>query len=373
LVAQQTGLSYVFTLGSPVGTGMTAVRQGKVGRLDVTATSTTAGNITNTSTSDDQSGAPTQALSGTYTIDDTTNGHGAFKITAGSSHPVLSFYAVRPGLLFLLETDPNPAASNKGVLFGLASAVTTTGTGAPVTFDNTALNGANIFEGIGITQQTAPSVGGHASAMVGKFSGTPGASATTGALTGIVDVNDGGAVPANAPVAIGAGAAFTIGADGRGRGTLSIPVNTSSGPVTYNFVFYLRTPGNAFFIEQPASDQSNRGRGGQWIAQGLAAPITASELTGTFIGGTSADTAASIHSVGVFPVNGANGTFTGTGDASQAGFPPQVPVPGTASGTFIITDQNNGRGALTATAGSIAGSAHAAFYVVFAGEVLRKH
>jgi len=368
VVAQPTGLSYVFTLGSPVGTGAAAVRQGKVGRLDVIGTTATTGTITSTSTSDDQSGAATQSLSGTYTVDDAINGHGAFNITAGLSSPVLSFYAIRPGLLFLLGTDANPAASTKGVLFGLANAVTVTGTGAPVTFDNTALNGANIFEGIGITQQIPPSVGGHSSAMVGKFSGSPGASATTGTLTGIVDINDGGAVPANGPLAFGMGAAFTIASNG--RGTLSIPVNTGSGTVTYNFVFYMRTPGNAFFIEQPASDNSNRGRGGQWIGQGLAAPITAAELTGTFIGGTSADTATSIHSVGVFLVTGANGTFTGTGDASQAGFPPQVPVPGTASGTITITDQNNGRGALTATAGNIAGSAHAAFYVVFAGEVI---
>jgi hypothetical protein len=322
--------SYVFSLAGPAGTSTSAVHQGVVGRLDLTtgATSTT-GNITNTSTADDEKADPTQTLTGTYTLDGVANDHGTFTVTEAPSGnaPAVSFYVISNEVLYALETDPNAVASGKGILLGGANKIP-----AGASFDNTSLNGSFIFEVLGITPSAAANGQGHASAMVGKFSGSPGA-AGAGTLTGIFDLNDGGAVPGALAFANGS---FTIGIDGRGRGVIGIPTNAFGTLVTQHFVFYVRSSGEGFLLEQPDSSGHNRGRSGRWVVQTVMPPIANSGVNATFVGGTSSDPAASLNSVAVFAVNGSTnpGTFTGTGDASQAGFPPEVPVPGHGIGNL---------------------------------------
>lgn len=366
--------SYVFSLAGPAGAGTNAVHKGVIGRLDLTTgNSALTGNITSTSTADDESNDPTQSLAGTYTLDGATNDHGTFSITEtpSGSTPAVTFYVIASGSLYALETDPNQKAGGKGILLGAASKIPT---GA--NFDNTSLDGSFVFEALGITPSTAANGQGHSSAIVGKFSGSPGA-VGAGTLTGIFDLNDGGTVPGTLPLVINGAngqspGSFTIGTNGRGRGVMNISTNAFGVPVTLHFVFYIKSPNGGALLEQPASDGSNRGRSGHWVAQTVAPPITASGVNATFVAGTGADTAASLNSVTVFAINGSTspGTFIGTGDASQAGFPPQVPVPGTTSGTFSVTDQNNGRGTITAMAGSVAGSAGAVFYVDDPAEVI---
>jgi hypothetical protein len=348
---------YAFSLAGPAGAGASAVHKGFVGRVDLVPGGTsTTGTIAATSSSDDQAGDPTQTLTGTYVLDGATNDHGTLNITAAPSGftPIVSFFAVGPGLLYILETDPNHASANPGAIL-IGDAVSVSG----AAFDNTALNGPSTFAALGITPSTAANGQGHASAMLGRFAGAPGA-AGAGTLAGILDLNDGGSVPNNLPLTINAGS-FTIAANG--RGVMSVPVTLPTGAVTLKFVFYASSSSQGFLLEQPASDGSNRGRSGQWLLQDVNLPVKTSDALATFIAGTRTDTAASLNGVAVFPFNGPAGTFTGIGDASEVGFAPQLPIAGTAMATFAVTDQNNGRGTITATSGLIAGSAGAVFYV----------
>ena len=164
------------------------------------------------------------------------------------------------------------------------------------------------------------------------------------------------------------GATFTIGTDGRGRGTISVPVNG----VMYHFVFYFISPRYGLLQEQPASDLTKRARNGEFVFQTVAAPIQIPATGLTFVAGTRADTATSLNSVAVFQLNGAASpvSFTGTADASKTGLPSHTPVPGTGTGTLTITDSTNGRGTITATTRAIGGSAGAVFYVEDPHEVL---
>src|SRR6266849_9648203 len=79
--------AYVVSLAGTAGVGAAAVQKGLIGRLDLSTSASTplAGTIVNTSRSDDQSAAPTQTLTGVYTIDDQTNGHGVFNVTGGAN------------------------------------------------------------------------------------------------------------------------------------------------------------------------------------------------------------------------------------------------------------------------------------------------
>jgi hypothetical protein len=230
---------------------------------------------------------------------------------------------------------------------------------ATAPFNNTSLQTA-LLQMLGIYN-------GRASAAVGRF--TSGAqlqppSTTDGFLAGIMDLNDGGAVPAGLPVAFAGPsgpnvATFTIAPIG--RGTISLQLGT----VTYNFVFYLRNTGVGFLLEQPASDGSNRGRSGSFFAQNVT-----TTGNGTFIGATDVSTAASVNMLAVLPVTVASNAATfqnGTSDTSVLGSGLQS---GPISGTFNLTDTTDNRGTATMTAGSLAGSQSAGFYTIDAADVI---
>jgi hypothetical protein len=340
--------SYVFSLATPTGTASSGVHHGAVGRLDlVTGSSSTIGTVANTSTVDDDSGNPTQNLTGTYVLDGPTADHGTLALTSSSTNTSHStFYVVNKRHIFALGSDPDTLANNRGVLLGDAIRIAPNASGQQDTFDNTSLTGPFVFTALGETPSIAASGQGHASAMIGRFSGTAGA-AGVGNLAGIFDINDGGTVlgPLNILGATApAHSNFTIGTDGRGRGVLNVSSIASVAPVTYHFVFYFVSPGLGFLQEQPASDGSRRGRTGEFLFQTVTAPIQTPPIPLTFEGGTTADTAASLHSAGVFQVNGAANpvSFTVTADTSKSGVSSQVPA-ATGTGTINIGDQTTGQ------------------------------
>ena len=360
---------YTMSLAGPAGVGASAVNKGFIGRVDLAATpgTSTAGTIVKgvNSTGDDQSGAggvSGQALAGSYTIDDQTNGHGTLSTTLGATNTpyTISFYVGLPRFFYALRIDPNVAGKNDGILLGTVNRLPATNP-----FDNTSL-GTAAFEMSGITDSHSANGQGHATAAAGVFVGGAGMGSTTfGLLQGVVDFNDGGSLPASPPASfISAGASqstFTIAPIG--RGIMSISLATPNGNVTYNFVFYLNGQGGGFLLEQPASDGSNRGRSGSFFPQ----TVTSGGI-GTFVASTEVATAASGNGLAVVPigVSGNSANFQGTEYASVLG---SAPASGVLSGTASATDANN-RGTITATAGSIAGSGTAAYYLVSNTEVI---
>jgi hypothetical protein len=347
--------NYIVSVAGPAGTGANAVNKGFVGRVDLAATTTLAGTIVAgvNSAGDDQSGAGQQALTGTYTIDDQARGHGTLNITATVNGTItvytMSFYISYPKFFYALRIDNNaPSANPDGLLLGVMSFLPPT---SP--FNNTSL-GSGLFEMQGINAQ------GRATAAVGVLVGGAAMNSTTmGLLQGIVDLNDGGAVPGTLPVAFNSSApnqsTFTIAPMGRGIMNISVP--TSGGPVTYNFVFYLNARGG-FFLEQPASDGSNRGRSGSFFPQNVT-----SGPDGTFIASTEVATANSENALGVIPiaVSGSSAGFqNGTQDLSRLGS--AATLGALVSGTFTNPDANN-RGTVSVTSGALAGSRSATYYI----------
>jgi hypothetical protein len=345
---------YIMSLAGPAGTGPNAANKGFLGRLQLVPSpgqllQATFGNDVN-SRGDDQSGAGEQTLTGTFTIDDQTNGHGVFNITGnvnGTIHMyTVSFYISYPKFFYALRIDNNaPSANADGILLGEV------GFEAPTPPFTSASLGLALFQMQGITTN------GHASAAAGVLVGgaqiSP-PSTTNGLLQGIVDLNDGGAVPASPPISFGANtpANFTIAPIGRGI------MNITLNGVAYHFVFYLNGRGGGYLLEQPGSDGSNRGRSGILLSQSVT-----SGPAGTLVGSTEVATAASVNGLAVLPItiSGGSGLFQGgMGYSSVLGLPP---ASGPASGTFTATDANN-RGTVSVTsAGGIAGSATAAYYV----------
>jgi hypothetical protein len=347
--------SYLVSLAGTGGVGPSAVSKGVVGRLDLTALTSSTGNIANTSSSDDQSGGGPTQLTGAYTIDDPANGHGTFAITGGSTR-LVSFYIGGPKRFYALRMDPN-LAGNEAILLGAVHFMP-----ASAPFTNTSV-GAAVFQLLGITTN------GHASAAVGVF--VSGAqisppSTTNGFLQGIMDLNDGGSVPNNLPIAFNPNSPATFTIAPNGRGTVSIVLPGPGGPATYHFVFYLRTQGVGYLLEQPASDGSNRGRSGVFFPQNVTFGPN-----GTFIGSTEVATAASANGLAVIPitVSGSSGNFQNAAeDISKLGS--AATLGSSISGTFTATDANN-RGTVAMTNSStLAGSATAAFYVLTDDEAI---
>ena len=316
------------------------------------------------STGDDQSGVGQQALSGTYAIDDQTNGHGTMNITgtvgATTTTYTISFYIGLPRFLYALRIDQNVAGKNDGILIGTVNRLPPT-----PPFTNTSL-GSAAFEISGITDSHSANGQGHASAAVGVLVG--GAqiqppSTTNGFLQGIMDFNDGGSVAASPPISITTNSAsFTIAPIG--RGTMSITLPGPAGSVTYHFVFYLNGQGGGFLLEQPASDGSNRGRSGSFFPQTVT-----SGPSGTLVASTEVATAKSQNGLAVIPIaaSGGSGNFQNAAeDLSVLG---SVSTSPTVSATFSAADANN-RGTISVTSGSLMGSATAAYYLVSDTEVI---
>lgn len=353
--------SYAISLAGTAGVRASAVQEGVVGRLDLTASTSSTGLIAATSSSDDQSGGPT-GLSGTYAIDDQQNGHGTFAIAGVPGTTDVSFYIGGPKRFYALRMDPNPAG-NGAILLGAAHFMS-----GGAQFNNTSL-GSAVFQLLGITDSHSLSGPGRATAAVGVAVGgaqVQPPSTTNGFLQGIIDLNDGGSVPNSLPIAFNPNTPATFTIAPNGRGTISITLPGPGGPVQYKFVFYLRGQSVGYVLEQPASDGSNRGRSGVFFPQTIT-----HGPDGTFVGLTQVATSASVNGLAVLPlsVSGSSGDFqNGTGYASVLGL---AATSGVANGTFTITDTTNNRGTVNVTSnGGIAGSATAAFYVLSDNEVI---
>ena len=348
---------YTLSLAGPAGTGVNAANKGFIGRIDLTATSATAGTIVAdaaNSVGDDQSGAhPSQTLTGSYAIDADTSGHATLKITASAGMTntsyTISFYIGNPRFFYALRVDNNVAAATPdGILLGTVNRLPAT-----PPFTNTSV-GSFLFEMVGITDSHSANGQGHATAAAGVLVGGAGTGPPTfGLFQGEMDVNDGGSVPNSLPIAINSNSStFTIAPNG--RGVASIAVNG----VTYKFVFYLNGQGGGFLLEQPASDGSNRGRSGGFFPQTVT-----SGPSGTLVASTDVATAKSQNALAVMPitVSGSSGNFhNATQDISNLG---SAATLGSAlAGTFTGADANN-RGTITVTTGSFAGSATATYYL----------
>lgn len=358
--------SYILSLDGPAGFGAAAAHKGLIGRLDLSA-----GTIAKTSSSDDQSGtAANVPLSGTYSVDDAVNGHGEFKIMGGAN-PNVTFYIIRRGVFYALRIDQNAASLNPdGILLGTLHSIPVDAGGTPINFDSTAFINANfIFNLLGITDSHSASGPGHGSAVTGNFSGAD-TGALVGNLTGSMDINDGGAVfnlsftgatPPNT-------ALFNIAANGRGTAAFTL-----SG-VTYNFVFYARSTTQGFLLEQPASDMSNRGRSGGWLAQAIAPPIKAQGANGTYIAATAVATAASVNSLAVLSLNGynngADNSGVSNGTSYSAGFGLGTPAGKPVGGNFTVTNTTSGRGTISMFTGTLAGNNNTAFEVYDAADAI---
>jgi hypothetical protein len=360
--------SYVFSLAGAASVGASAVQKGLIGRFDLVAAvnlgAFAPAEIANTSTSDDQTlPGPTQ-LGGTENVNDFANDHGVFNIVGGTTR-LINFYFVDGQTFYALRMDPNASGSNEAILIGVMRAIAVDGNGQPITFSQTSLKGSYVFSLLGINSN------GHASAAVGILSSQSVFGQTSGSVTGIFDSNDGGLVPGKLPTPFGATsgpANFSI--NSAGRGSISIFVTNSAGTtVTYNFIFYLGSPGFGFLLEQTANDGTNRGRSGPFVQQTAVLPFAASGINGTFIGGTDVATTASANNVAVLALNGGadnSGTFNATEYFESPGM---SPTSSPASGTFTVTDQNNGRGTVTAP-GVLLDSKDLAFYIVSPAEVV---
>ena len=351
--------SYVFSFSGTAGMGTNGVSKGLIGRFDLVADlnlgAFAPGVIANTSTIDDETlPGPTQ-LGGT---ENASNDHGGFQIVGGTTQ-LISFYYIDSQTFYALRMDPNALGSHDAILLGVMRRIKLNASGQPIAFSQNSLQGSYVFSPLGITSN------GHASAAAGILSSQSVFGQTSGSVTGFFDSNDGGLVPVNLPISFGATsgpAIFFI--NSFGRGSLSIFITNSAGiTVTYNFIFYLGSPGFGFILEQKANDGSNRGRSGPLLQQTAVLPIAASGINGTFIEGTEVATAASVNGLSVLAFNGSannSGSFNAIENFEAPGM---SPTSGPTSGTFTLTDPNNGRGTVTAF-GTLLGSKDFALYVV---------
>jgi hypothetical protein len=356
---------YIMSLAGPAGTGANAVNKGFIGRVKLVATSALQGTIDPTdpvnSRGDDQSGAGEQTLTGIYTIDDQANGHGTFTITGtvnGTPHAVytISFYIGYPKFFYALRTDNNVSANPDGILLGDVGFEPPTNP-----FTNTSL-GLALFEVQGITTN------GHASAAAGVFVGgaqiSP-PSTTNGFLQGVMDLNDGGSVPNSLPISFNPNSPATFTIAPIGRGTMSISLQTSTGPVTYNFVFYLNGKGGGYLLEQPPTgDPTNRGRSGIFVPQTVT-----SGPSGTLVASTGVATATSQNGLAVIPlsISRAGGNFQNA--AEYLSILGSASTSSNVSGTSTAPDANN-RGTIATAPGTLAGSSTAAYYLASDTEVI---
>jgi hypothetical protein len=158
--------------------------------------------------------------------------------------------------------------------------------------------------------------------------------------TSVVDVDNGGAVTANA----GATGTYLVNA-GRGTATITVP-----GPTTIHFVFYPSTGGLQLLGFDTTSVTS-----GTAFAQ-TGAPFSTGSINGTFgLNHSGQNGSGEVDAIAQFSANG-SGSLTGSLDLNQAG----LISPGLAlSGNYSAAA--NGRG--TATLNSVAGPMNITFYM----------
>ena len=329
---------YVIRLDGP-STGVGSGFFGALGQLTFTQTgsSATAGTVAGSFSTNGGDTLTTTSPS-TVTMDADGSGHGTVAISFTNTGTAnLSCYVSSSGRIFLLESD-----STSTVQTGILRSQTIPSGGFTAT---NIFTSAMLFEAIGVDPTT-----NHASVIVGAFS--PSAGNPTTQITGEFDANDGGSVPGSSPVALTG--TFTVDPTVPGLGTLAF----SSGE---SFVFYMRSPGQGFILEETAVNSASRvGQiGTQTAPVGGFVPATINGTTQTIV--TETTTPASINGLAVvtFPTGT---TYSAIADGSILAQSPFIG--GTSTGAVAFTDAVRGRGTVTPATGSIFGSLHAVFYAI---------
>jgi hypothetical protein len=169
-------------------------------------------------------------------------------------------------------------------------------------------------------------------AAVGSLTATPGSGSTNGSLSGTIDLNDpelGYALGANSNVmtVLAASGSYTISVDGRGTGTLSVSIPTSSGTESYPIVLdFVMTSSSHGLVTR--FDANGTGSG---TIDAQTSSVPQSALVGSY--------SFALSGVDSFSSNGGNplgsvGTFTLDGS-------------GNATGVVDFNDNGNSSSSLT--------------------------
>ncbi|HEY4839724.1 MAG TPA: hypothetical protein VIH72_14005 [Candidatus Acidoferrales bacterium] len=331
--------TYVMRLDGP-GTGGNGYN-GELGQVTFapTGASTTAGTISGSMTFNDTSTA--NIVSGAVTMDADGSGHASISMPLDNTGEImLTGYVSSSGRIYTLESD-----SSSSLQTGVFRSQTIPAGGFTA---SNVFTSAMLFEAIGVDPGT-----NHASAIVGAFS--PSSGNPTTQVVGEYDASDSGTVPGGSPVQLTG--TFTVSATTPGLGTLTF---TNGATTVVSFVFYMRSPGQGFILEETAVNSASRiGQiGSQTEPSG---GFVAATLNGTTqITGTETTTPTSGNGVAV--VQFGTGTYSATADGSALSQSPFIG--GTSAGTATFTDSVRGRGVLAPTSGSIFGAATAVFYAI---------
>jgi hypothetical protein len=323
---------------TPISNGYTAI----LGQLTFaqTGSSTTAGTVTGTF-SDNSGDTITTASPSTVSMDADGSGHGSVSFTlSNTGTAALTFYVSSSGRVFILESD-SQSSIDTGVL--RSQTIPAGGFTASNVFTS-----AMLFEAIGVNAGT-----GHSSVIVGGFS--PASANPTTNVVGEYDASDTGTVPGGSPVQLTG--TFTVSATVPGSGTLTF---TNGATTVISFVFYMRSPGQGFILEEnPSVTESRIGQIGSQTEPGGG--FVAATLAGmTQTAGTQTTTPTSGNGVAVVVFG--TGTYSATADGSALSQSPFIG--GTSAGTVTFTDSVRGRGLLTPASGTIFGAATAVFYAI---------
>ena len=255
-------------------------------------------------------------------------GEGTFVDSLGVTSGFFYYVVDASHLLFL--ANPATSSGTAAVSIGLGQAVAQSGT-----FNSSTFTGGYAFSSRGDDAFSVDGIN-----TVGSF--TAGGDGTISA--GLLDFDQDG-TPSPSPV--GFTGSYTMGSDGRAVVTIN-----PAGGTSYQQVFWLASPSQAFFLTNDSTVEED----GEAAAQQLSS-LAASSLNGTyalvmggFNGGGAFDRVGALHWDG-------SGHLSLNEFANSAGF---TQTPGLLSGTYSVTDAGNGR--VTGSVNSV--SSNFVFYMI---------
>lgn len=273
-----------------------------------------------TGSTDNAGPGPTQnnAMAGTYTI--TSDGRGSMNLAVGSVTSTYNFVLDGNGNGTFIEGDQT-GTHGTGILRKQPTP----------NFTAASFKGNYAFELAGIDSA------GKRDAVAGVFHADGNSLFDTGTL----DTNDGGAVASNLS---GLNGTFLVAQNGRCNASLTIP----SGP-TLNFVCYMITPSDVFFVGLDKFDSTHPMTTGEAVLQ-TQSSFDAGALNGagvvTETGQTSGGNSSAL--VGLLSGNGSSSISATTDSNSGGSIAPNV----SANGTYSVA--SNGRAQTTGIGNQLA-------------------
>lgn len=273
-----------------------------------------------TGSTDNAGPGPTQnnAMAGTYTI--TSDGRGSMNLAVGSVTSTYNFVLDGNGNGTFIEGDQT-GTHGTGILRKQPTP----------NFTAASFKGNYAFELAGIDSA------GKRDAVAGVFHADGNSLLDTGTL----DTNDGGAVASNLS---GLNGTFLVAQNGRCNASLTIP----SGP-TLNFVCYMITPSDVFFVGLDKFDSTHPMTTGEAVLQ-TQSSFDAGALNGagvvTETGQTSGGNSSAL--VGLLSGNGSSSISATTDSNSGGSIAPNV----SANGTYSVA--SNGRAQTTGIGNQLA-------------------